>query len=181
MHTELNAAPKGYDRITKFLHWLIFLLVGTQYAIGELMPDIGRNTQEVGLVALHIAMGGFLLIAILATIGWRLTHPVPQLPELPAWQRKAAAATHWAMYLLILVMVLLGWAAANFRGWSLKLASVNLPNLANKGDSWAHTAGDIHTTLVNVLLALVLLHVLAALYHQFIVRDGVMRRILPFG
>jgi cytochrome b561 len=86
---------------------------------------------------------------------------------------------HWSLYLLIVVMTVLGWAAANFRGWPLTVFGFALPNLAAKGDSWAHTAGDIHTFLVNVLLALVGLHVLAALYHHFIVRDKVLKRILP--
>ena len=87
-----------------------------------------------------------------------------------------------ALYALILVMALLGWAATDYRGWPVKIFGlVPLPALARKGDSWAHTAGDIHTVLVNVLLALVVLHVGAALYHQFVVRDGVMKRMLPRG
>ncbi len=172
-------ASKSYDPVTKILHWLVFLAVAAQFAVGEFMPHIGRNTQEVGLVAIHIGLGGFVLLLIVAAIAWRLTHPVPQLPELPGWQRIAASLTHWALYLLILTMVVLGWAAANFRGWSLTVFGVTLPGLANKGDSWAHTAGDIHTFLVYVLLGLVVLHVVAALYHHFMLRDKVMRRILP--
>ncbi len=174
-------APKSYDPVTKILHWLVFLGVASQFAVGEFMPHIGRNTQETGLVAIHVGLGGFVLLLILAAIAWRLTHPVPQLPELPGWQRIAAVLTQWTLYLLILVMVLLGWAAANFRGWPLTVFGVTLPGLANKGDSWAHSAGDVHTFLVYVLLGLVALHVAAALYHHFMLRDKVMRRILPGG
>ena len=171
--------PKGYDNVTKALHWLVFLAVAAQYAVGEFMPHIGRKTQETGLVAIHVWLGGIIVVLIAAAILWRLTHPVPQLPELPGWQRIAATLTHWSLYLLILVMVLLGWAAANFRGWTVPAFGVPLPGLASKGDSWAHTAGDIHTFLVNVLLALVILHAGAALYHWLFLRDRVMKRILP--
>jgi cytochrome b561 len=174
-------APKAYDPVTKILHWLVFLAVATQYAVGEFMPHIGRNTPETGLVAIHVGLGAFVLLLIVAAIVWRLIHPVPQLPELPAWQRIAASLTHWTLYALVLVMVLLGWAAANFRGWPLTMFGVTLPSLANKGDSWAHTAGDVHTFLVWVLLGLVILHVVAALYHHFMLHDKVMRRILPGG
>jgi cytochrome b561 len=170
---------KGYDSVTKVFHWLIFLAVAAQYAVGEFMPHIGRDTKEVGLVAIHVGLGGFVLILIVLAILWRLTHPVPQLPELPGWQRVAAVLTHWALYLLILAMTVLGWAAANFRGWPVILFGAALPDLAKKGDSWAHTAGDIHTFLVNVLLALVILHAGAALYHHFFLRDKVLKRILP--
>ena len=77
-------------------------------------------------------------------------------------------------------MVVLGWAAANSRGWPVRRSmAFPCPALAQKGDAWAHKAGDIHTFLVNVLLALVILHVVAALYHHFFLRDKVLKRILP--
>ena len=171
--------PKAYDPVTKILHWLIFLAVAAQYAVGEFMPHIGRKTQETGLVWVHIVLGGIVLLLVVVAIAWRLTHPVPQLPELPGWQRLAAAATHWALYLLILVMTLLGWAAANFARLAGDDVRHSLPALAKNGDRWAHTAGDVHTFLVNVLLGLVILHVAAALYHHFFLRDKVLSRILP--
>jgi cytochrome b561 len=172
-------AQSGYDPVTKILHWLVFMGVAAQFAVGEFMPHIGRDAKEVGLIAIHVGLGGFVLLLIVAAIAWRLTHPVPQLPELPGWQRIAATLTHWTLYALVLVMTLLGWAAANFRGWPLIVFGVSLPNLAQKGESWAHTAGDVHSFLVYVLLGLVALHVAAALYHHFFLRDKVMRRILP--
>jgi cytochrome b561 len=171
--------PKSYDNVTKVLHWLIFLSVAAQYAVGEFMPHIGRDTKEVGLVWVHVFLGGIVLALILVAIAWRLTHPVPQLPELPPWQGVTATVTHWTLYLLILVMTVLGWAAANSRGWPVTVFGAPIPALAKNGDRWAHTAGDVHTFLVNVLLGLVILHVGAALYHHFILRDKVLNRILP--
>jgi len=170
---------KSYDLGTKIFHWLIFILVAAQYLVGEFMPHIGRNAQNAGLIAVHIGLGGFILPVIVMAIVWRVLHPVPQLPELPPWQRIAATLTHWLLYGLILGMALLGWSATNFRGWNVTIFGIDLPMLANKGDRWAHTAGDIHTLLVNVLLALVALHVVAALFHHFVKHDRVMRRILP--
>ena len=77
-------------------------------------------------------------------------------------------------------MTILGWAAANFRGWDVEVCGiVKLPTLAARGTSWAHTAGDIHNFLVWPFLALIALHVVAALYHHFIRRDQVLRRMLP--
>jgi len=170
---------RDYDPLTKILHWLVFMLVAAQYAVGELMPHIGRNAQDVGLIAWHISLGATVMLAIVVALGWRIVHPVPQTQEIALWQRRVATLTHWVLYLLILVMTVLGWAATNFRGWPVKLfGALPLPALANKGDSWAHKAGDIHSLLVNVLLALVAIHVLAALYHHFIARDRVLRRML---
>jgi len=174
------AVTKDYDPFTKLMHWLVFLLVAAQYAVGEFMPHIGRKAQDVGLIALHFSLGSAVMVAIVVALAWRIIHPVPQTSEIPRWQQIVATLTHWVLYLLIFVMTILGWAATNFRGWPVNLFGViPLPALANKGDRWAHTAGDIHTLLVNVLLALVAVHVLAALYHHFIARDRVLKRMLP--
>lgn len=170
---------KTYTNTAKFLHWLIFLAVASQYAVGEFMPHIGKNTKEVGLVCAHIFLGGIVLALIALAIVWRFMNPVPQLPELPKWQRVSATLTHWTLYALIIVMCVLGWAAANSRGWPVTVLGVPIPALAKNGERWAHTAGDVHTFLVNILLGLVILHAGAALYHHFILRDKVLKRILP--
>lgn len=171
---------QGYDPLTKTLHWLVFILVAAQYAVGEFMPHIGRKTEDAGLVSVHIWLGALVMLAVIVALIWRILHPVPQDPQLPAWQRKLAVLVHWSLYLLILAMTILGWAAANFRGWTVPLLGIiPLPALAAKGTAWAHSAGDIHSFLVNILLALVGAHAGAALYHHFIARDGVLRRMLP--
>lgn len=170
---------RDYDPFTKLMHWLVFLLVAAQYAVGEFMPHIGRNAEDTGLIALHFSLGTAVMAAVIVALAWRIIHPVPQSSEIPRWQQRLATLTHWVMYLLVLAMTVLGWAATNFRGWPVKLFGViPLPALANKGDSWAHTAGGLHSLLVNVLLALVAIHVGAALYHHFIARDRVLKRML---
>jgi cytochrome b561 len=79
-------------------------------------------------------------------------------------------------------MTMLGWAAANSRGWTVVLfGAVPLPALAPKGAAWAHEAGDIHNVLVYVLLGFIVLHVAGALYHYFVRRDQVMQRMFSFS
>lgn len=172
----------SYDPVTKTIHWLLFLLVAAQYAVGEIMPHIGRNTRDAGLVAVHMALGATVLATVAVAILWRLFHPVPQLAGLPAWQRVTATLTHWLLLGLVLALTLLGWAASGYRGWTISIFGlIPLPAIAQKGDAWAHTAGDIHNLLVNALLALAALHVAAALYHQFVRHDSVLKRMLPGG
>ena len=159
---------RSYGPVAKILHWLTVSLITAQYAVGSLMPHIGRHTQDEGLVAWHIVIGAAIIPAILLQLAWRLTHPV-RLPEMPDWQIWAARLTHWMLYVLVIAMVLLGWAATDYRGWPVKLFGVvELPALAKKGDSWAHTAGDIHSILVYVLLGFIVLHIAGAAWHQFV-------------
>jgi cytochrome b561 len=176
---SITEAP-GYGAVAKILHWLIFALLAAQYAIGSIMPHIGRHTLDQGWVSWHFSVGAAILFFIALRLIWRLIHPVPQLPSMAPWERALAGLVHWALYLLVLTMTLLGWAAANYRGWDVHLFGVvTFPALAPKGAHWAHKAGDIHDVVVYVLLGFIVLHVAAALYHYFIKRDQVVARMLP--
>ncbi len=169
---------QGYGMVAKALHWVIFALLVAQYAIGSIMPHIGRHTEDTGWVSWHFSVGAAILFFIVIRLVWRLFNPVPLLPTMTRFERIASGITHWALYLLVLVMTLLGWAATNSRGWDVKLFGIiTLPAVAPKGADWGHEAGDIHNVLVYVLLAFIVLHVAAAGYHAFVKRDGVAKRM----
>ena len=176
---RLTAEP-GYGTVAKILHWLIFLLMSAEYIVGETMPHIRPNTPSTGLVAWHVSIGTAILFFMLVRVLWRFTHPVPALSTIPVWQKVVSHLTHIVTYLLIFVIVVLGWSAASFEGWNIPLFGVvNLPALAAKGTRWAHDAGDVHDLLAYVLLAVLAVHVMAALYHYLFMRDKVLQRMLP--
>lgn len=171
-------AARSYGPVAKIFHWLIFLLLAAQYAVGSIMPHIGRKTLDEGWVAWHLSIGAAILLVIVLRFAWRLFHPVALADGLTGWELILSRFTHLALYALVFVMTLLGWAAANDRGWTVNLFGViPLPALAAKGTPWAHEAGDIHDILVYVLLGFIVLHVLGALYHYFIKRDQVVQRM----
>ena len=173
------APTAGYGMVAKILHWLIFVLLAVQYAIGSIMPHIGRKTVNEGWVSWHFSVGAAILFFIVLRLVWRLLHPVPQLPTLSPWERILTGFTHWALYILVLVMTLLGWAATNSRGWDVNLFGiVILPKISPTGSEWGHECGDIHNVLVYVLLGFIILHVAAALYHHFVKHDQVVGRML---
>jgi cytochrome b561 len=176
---SVTDAP-GYGGVAKTLHWLIFALLAVQYAIGAIMPHIGRKTINEGWVSWHFSVGAAVLFFIIIRLMWRLLHPVRQLATLTAWERALSHITHGTLYVLVLAMTVLGWAATNYRGWDVKLFGiVTLPQLAPKGSKWAHTCGGIHNILVYVLLGFIVLHVVGALYHRFVKHDAVLARMLP--
>jgi cytochrome b561 len=153
--------------------------LAAQYAIGSIMPHIDRKAVNEGWVNWHFSVGAAILFFIVIRFVWRLVHPVAPDPALTPLEQKLSTLTHWSLYLLVLVMTLLGWAATNSRGWDVVLFGiVPLPQVAPKGSEWAHECGDIHNLLVYVLLGFILLHVAAALYHRFIKRDQVLDRML---
>lgn len=177
------ARPAGsYGPTAKLFHWLIFLLLAAQYAIGSIMPHIGRKTLDEGWVHWHLVVGAVILLVIVARFAWRVLYPVALPDALEPWELWLSRLTHYALYILVFVMTVLGWAAANARGWDVTLLGlVNLPVLAPKGSAWGHEAGDIHNILVYVLLGFIALHVAGALYHYFVKRDRVLQRMLMAG
>ena len=176
-----QTAPRGsYGVTAKIFHWLIFLLLAAQYAVGSIMPHIGRKTLNEGWVNWHLSIGAAILLVIVLRFAWRLLVPVALPTTLPPWEHYLSRFTHLMLYLLVLAMTLLGWAAANARGWDVKLLGiVTLPAIAPNGSRWGHQAGDIHNILVYVLLGFIVLHVAGALYHYFIRRDQTLQRMLP--
>ncbi len=172
--------PAAYNAPARVLHWLIALLIALEFVLAWLMPNIHRGTQPTGLVAWHIGVGTTILVLMALRIVWRLVGGAPAMLPAPRWQLRAAHAVHGLLYLGFIALPLLGWANASARGWAVHLAGVfALPALAAQGAGWARAAGDVHQVVGYGLLGLIGLHVLAALQHQFIVGDDVMRRMWP--
>ncbi|MGV7244533.1 cytochrome b [Caballeronia sp. M23-90] len=173
--------PSVYSSTARFFHWATVLLLAAQFAIAWTMPDVHRGTQPVGLIAWHLSVGMLILMLVALRIVWRLTHPAP--PELPSIPRPLAAVarlTHWALYLLLIALPLMGWANASSRGWPSFLGTLlPLPPLTPEGSPFGHSLGDWHGVFAWVLLAVVGLHAAAALFHHFVLRDATLRRMLP--
>jgi cytochrome b561 len=173
---------RGYTGTAKALHWLILALLIVQFILAWTMPHIGRNTPVTTLIGLHFSFGALILIVAIVRLLWRLTHDEPE-PEdgLPPWQVFSARLNHWLLYLLLFVVPVLGWINASWRGMPVSVFGLfEMPKLiATRAPGWGWT-GDIHGLLADyAILGLVGLHVVAALYHYFIRRDGVLQRMLP--
>jgi cytochrome b561 len=169
----------GYDGVAKLLHWLVAVLIAAQFVIGWTMPDIHKGTQPVGLIAWHLAVGATLFAVVIVRIVWRLTHP-PIPATLSPMLRAFSRGGHALLYIALVVVPMLGWANASSRGWTVRLAGLMpYPAIAPVGSPVGHEMGDIHGVLAWVLLALIVLHVGAALFHRFVLKDRVLQRMLP--
>ncbi|WP_374943100.1 cytochrome b [Sphingomonas sp.] len=177
----MAADAGGYDGVARGFHWLIVVLVAVQFAIAWTMPEIHRGVRPDGLVGWHLSVGALILAVMLARLAWRLTHRPPSPPrDLSAPLRLLSRLTHYGLYALLLALPFLGWANASARGWPVSLFGVvPLPSLVAVASSFGHAAGDVHKALATALLVLVGLHASGAAYHALVLRDGVVRRMLP--
>lgn len=170
-----------YTPVAKLLHWAIVLLVIIQFLTAWIMPGI-RGDQSPGfLLSIHMSFGLTIIALMLVRLLWRFTHAsAPEDDTLPQWQHMLARLTHYALYALLVVVPLLGWAWASSRGWPVEVFGLfTLPPLLADGSSWGRLADLGHAGLAIVLLILIGLHVVAALYHRYILVDDVMESMLP--
>jgi len=170
--------PKAYSTTARMLHWLVALLVLAQFLLGWTMPDVKRGTLPEGLIAWHLSVGAAIVLAMAMRVIWRATHrPAPA--DLTPAVKLASAITHLSLYCLLVLIPLAGWANASARGWVVKLFGfIPYPPLSAVGSSFGHWLGDVHGWLAWVLLGLIGIHIFAALFHRFILRDEVINRML---
>jgi cytochrome b561 len=182
LSAQETGGAAGYDAVAKSLHWLVVALLVAQFTLGWTMPHVGKNTLPVGLIFWHVSIGMTLLAVVLLRLVWRLAHRVRPYPGLPMWQHWTASVTHGLLYVAIFVQILLGWANASARAWHVDIyAILPMPWLVPDASPLGMSAGDLHDDFAWVLVALIGLHVAAALYHYVVMRDRVLQRMLPGG
>lgn len=171
-----------YTAIARLLHWITALVVLATIPAGLVMvrEDIPRSTQDM-LFIFHKNVGVVILLLVLLRVAWRGIHRAPPLPEsVAALQRRIAVATHWLLYAGLTVMALSGYTRVVAGGFPIELLdALGAPSLVPRSDPLAESAKAVHFYVHYAVIALVVLHVLAALYHGLVRRDGVFSRIWP--
>jgi cytochrome b561 len=124
---------------------------------------------------------GITILALSALrLAWRLTHRPPPDAPMPAWQQRATHWTHRLLYAAFFAVPLAGWAYSSAAGFPVVVFGVlPLPDFVSPDRALAETLKALHGLLAWTLAALVLLHVGAALKHQFVDRDRLLRRMMP--
>lgn len=172
-----------YTRTAIALHWLIALMICAAFTLGLIMSDMpGLSMTKLKYFSWHKWIGVTIFALALLRVMWRATHPAPPISaSLPAWQRLAATSAHRLLYLLIIVIPLTGYFYSLAAGVQVVyLGIIPLPVLIAKNEVLKELLKNVHSILNFSMAGLVALHVLGALKHQFIDRDGTLARMLPF-
>jgi cytochrome b561 len=178
-----------YDAVAIGLHWLIALGILALIAIGLTMThmDLGPMAK-FRLYQLHKSIGITVLFAMVLRVLWRLIHRPPPLPDaMPPLERTAAEGAHAALYAFLFFLPLTGWALVSASPFNIPTVLYgvipwpHLPVLSTLEDKAPveHVLKLVHGYAAWLLIALVLVHAGAALRHHFILRDGILRRMLP--
>ena len=171
-----------YNSVSRLLHWLIAGLIVSQYVLAklaEIAEEQNQLVQQLGLLANHKSVGMTVLVLAVIRLLWRLTHRPPALPRtMPNWQKRISTITHLLIYALIFTVPLSGWLMSSGTAYSVSWFNLfAFPDLIAPNEGLAAVFHEMHHILVKMLAAVVVLHILAALKHQFIDKDSVMGRM----
>lgn len=178
----MRESESRYSTVSILLHWTIAVLLIANVLVGGWMED-AEGADKFAWFSLHKALGITVFVLTLVRLGWRIGHPWPALPaHMAAWERMLARATHILFYVMLLAIPLLGWGAASAGGapatdWFGLFPIGNLP--VPRSEALGETLGGAHKLLIKATYVLIGLHVLGAIKHQFLNRDGVLHRMLP--
>jgi len=187
MHPSTPARPPValYRRPARVFHWLTVALLAVQVPVGLYMTYRGKtlNVWDATTNALysgHKLVGVIVLVVVLGRLAYRLLRGAPaDEPTIAPWQRVVSHLNHWGLYLLLVAVPLAGYVGIS-RFPALDVFGLfSLPGIVAPDKAAAETAFGVHRLLAMALVALIALHVAAALFHHLVRRDNVLARMIP--
>ena len=175
---QLRNSPTGYGLIARCLHWLVAALIVYQYVLAE-RAAAATLFQRLGILATHKSVGISILLLVLVRLAWRLSGPQPAAPPgEPPLRHALARISHGLLYALTVALPLSGWLMSSAANTPVSyFGLLTLPDLVPPSEAWMDRLVLIHVSLFWLLASLVTIHSAAALYHHFVLRDDVLRRM----
>jgi cytochrome b561 len=169
----------GFSRTSRLLHWSMALIIISMLFLGLSMVQ-SLATWQIEAVQLHKSTGVLALILVIVRLVNKAISNSPALPaELPKWQTFAAHATHFGLYSAMLLMPISGWLMQSADGRVVSLFGwVTLPQLVEADIKLYGLFRELHGLVAWVFLAMIFMHIGAALFHGLVKQDGVLSSML---
>ena len=170
-----------YPSTSKLLHWLVAICVLTTAPVAIAMTRVSKGPTQDLLYNFHKSLGVLILILMILRLINRLAAGALSAdPDIEPWQKAVSSTVHTSLYALLLAMPIVGYIANSAFGAPAPFFGLfNLPPIVGQNEALATQLFTIHRWTGWLLIALVLIHAGAALYHYFIRRDSVLKRMLP--
>lgn len=184
MTSNLSAGYTGkahYDWLTITLHWLTAVLVITLFALAETWDFLPKGTPlRKGMQSWHISLGLTLLVVYTIRVLWHVFGSRRLPPAATGLQQLAAKTVHYALYGLIAVQMVLGFLFRWAQGEPFSFfGRFDVPSLMAADHGMADTYGELHETVAWIIIVLAGGHAALALLHHYVLKDGVLLRMLP--
>jgi len=162
------------------LHWLIALCIISMLGIGLYMVGLPKGLPfKATVINFHKSLGLTVFLLVLIRIMVRMAYGRPPLPPMQTWQRAAASTTQALLYVCMVGMPLTGYLGSSFNKYGTRFWGIDLPKWGWEDAQLRHLFFTAHEVIAWTMIVLIALHFAGAMKHQFIDRDGLLRRMLP--
>jgi len=177
--SDIQTTQKKYNSLLIFLHWLTLLFIIGSYAtmlIGDSYSD--ESPEHAMLMSRHFSLGFSILLLVIIRIIIRITTKTPPIIPAPSkLQHQLATLMHFALYIFMVAMPILGWLILSAHGKSLPFWGLSIPPIIGENKDLGHLVHELHETGANIGYALIGLHAVAGLFHHYKIRDNTLRRM----
>jgi cytochrome b561 len=183
MNTPVSSGNNAqrYHRLSIALHWFMALLLIAVYVTMEFRSIFPKGSDARSAMKMwHFMLGLSVLSLVIIRLAVRFTTTAPPiLPTLPSWQLSLSKLIHLALYGFMLAMPIAGWLILSGEGARIPFFGLELPALIAPNKELAHQIEDIHGAVGEFFYYVIGLHVVAALFHHYFVKDNTLKRMLP--
>ena len=175
---SLKNNSTSFGLIAKLFHWIVGLGILTMLGLGISLGYVSKSHFKT-VMFVHKSLGITILLLMILRLIWRWISPVPGYPNtMSTFDKFIAHTMAWSLYILVFAIIFAGILATAYHGYTIPvwhLFTIHLPIAANK--SMSHFYGSAHTVLAWVISACICLHILASLYHHYIRKDNILKRM----
>lgn len=180
----LRNTTKSFGSLTKLFHWLLFFLICMQFYFiwgQDLFPQ--ESPVRLQYILLHKSFGLTILFLGVLFIIWRFINPQPlSLKSQPYWKHIIAKCVHHTLLTFIILMPILGYLMSCADGRTVSFFGLfNMPCSISKNEYLSNLFFQMHEKIGYLFLILIGIHIFAAMHHHFILKDNVLKRMLPFS
>ena len=169
---------QSYDGKSIYYHWISALLIFLLWIIGQNIDSFERGDPRVIVRSIHIMLGLILALVFILRLTWKFTGARKLAPSDDGVMGKIATGTHHLLYLLMAATIILGIVAVWVRGDNI-FNFFTVPAFDPSNEDLPDDVVDFHGLLANSLLILAGGHSLLAIWHQRIIKDGLLKRMWP--
>ncbi|MFK7968680.1 MAG: cytochrome b [Rickettsiaceae bacterium] len=176
----LKNTSSSYGLVSKLFHWFMSLIIISLLIVGFTMTSMESSDNKWELYFMHKATGVVVLSLVILRLLWRLINIQLDLPaDLPSWQKLASRVTHYLLYIFMFLMPVSGVLMSILGGHEVNVFGLfTVPAATEKNTSLAHFFHDLHGISAFAFAGLIVLHISAGLYHHFIRKDSILKRMI---
>lgn len=169
-----------YDSVTIGFHWLTAVLVLALFATGALREYAPRAWHLFWLEGLHVSVGIAFAVVLIGRLVWRFVGGRRLAAAAKDFTGMLSRLVHWLLYLLLAVQVVLGFSLRWLQGEDFSFFGLfSIPSLLTTNRALAHAIADWHSWAAWALVIIAGGHAAAAIYHRYVLKDAVLKRMLP--